>query len=528
VASIFGDQRARATIGLPAALAGVLCLVGITSRSLGFDEAATVTIASQHGSTLGSAIAHDGGNMSGYYLLLHILIGIFGDGLLVIRLPSAIASVATVALVGMIGRRLFGARAGFAAGLLAAVSLPLVFWAQNARGYAPMVAFACAAFLAFISIAPGPGQPAPRRRHWIAYVLLMALAIYSSFVAVLLVPAQLVVLARRPRLAVRFGLALLALAALCTPLLVLALHRGSSQLFWVPRPNRKLDTQVLQSLTSAGLVPSFHPTATTTALLVLTLALVLAIAGLVAKRAHQGGREQWGPGVILAWLLVPVVLAWLASYVIQPLFLPRNLLMSVPPVALLLGLGATEDRLPRALALTGLVAVLALRGLQLSASYGVSPEPWEPSTAYVLDRARAGDCVAFYPEDSRMAFQYYVGTGARRVGRAPRSILPVARWGRVIPFVEDYATLSPGQVRRRGARCRRLWFVSSHEGQPDGPARSRSNRARFLRLRARLDRAFGPGGVKQFGYAGAIHVQLLPGADRPRVRARARGARRGP
>jgi hypothetical protein len=59
------DARDWGTIALPSVLAAVLCFHGITSRSLGFDEGATVAIASQHGSALGSAIAHDGGNMSG-------------------------------------------------------------------------------------------------------------------------------------------------------------------------------------------------------------------------------------------------------------------------------------------------------------------------------------------------------------------------------------------------------------------------------------------------------------------------------
>ena len=183
----------------------MLCLIEITGRSLGFDEAATVTIAAQHGSALGTAIAHDGGNMSGYYLLEHVLIGAFGNGAFAVRFPSVIASVATVALVGAIGLRLFGYRAAFAAGLLSAVSLPLVFWAQSARGYALMVAFVTGAFLVLISLAePRPALVSAERGRrcagrWIAFVVLMALATYSSFVAVLVIPAQLLVLLPRRR-----------------------------------------------------------------------------------------------------------------------------------------------------------------------------------------------------------------------------------------------------------------------------------------------------------------------------------------
>ena len=140
------------TVALPAVLALVLAAVELTARSLWIDEAASVAIASQHGSALWHAIAHDGGNMVAFYLLLHVLIGWFGDGEAVIRIPSVIATGASVAAVGVLGLRLFDRRVALAAALLAAVSLPLVYWGQNARGYALMAAFATGSYLAFAVI----------------------------------------------------------------------------------------------------------------------------------------------------------------------------------------------------------------------------------------------------------------------------------------------------------------------------------------------------------------------------------------
>ncbi|MFZ0090016.1 MAG: hypothetical protein WAL63_10940, partial [Solirubrobacteraceae bacterium] len=165
-------------------------------------------------------------------------------------------------------------------------------------------------------------------------------------------------------------------------------------------------------------------------------------------------------------------------------------------------------------AATALVAVLALRAVPVAAGYGVSPEPWNTVAARVIAESRPGDCIAFYPQDARMAFQYYVGSGAGTIASSPRSILPVVRWRRVKPYVEDYVTLTPAQITRRSAGCRRMWFVSSHEGQANGPARSRAHRAQWFRLRGALERVFGRAPVEKFGYASAIHVQLLPGRKR--------------
>jgi mannosyltransferase len=505
------DPRSWAVIAGPALLAAVLGVIGLSARNLGFDEGATASIAAQHGAALWRAIAHDGGNMAGFYLLEHVLIAAFGNSLVVLRLPSVIATVATVALIGAIAQRLFAdRRVTVTAGVLAAVSLPLLYWGQTARGYAAMVAFVCAGFLAFIALVDGHGSTGgPRRGLWVAYVAAMTLAMYCSFVAALVIPVQLLALLTRRSAARRFGAALVALALLCVPLAILAVRRGSGQLFWVQPPSRMVDTQVLQSLTSAGLQPVFHHGFTTKALMWVAIAAVVALV-LDTVRRWRRGEATWGMALVLSWCVLPAALTFLYSVARQPVFVPRNVLMSTPAVALAFAPSISDRRWPRWLAPALLVMVLAARAIPVVRAYGVSPEPWQAVTATVLAQTRPGDCVTFYPADARMAFQYYVGTGAA-TRRAPRSVLPVIPWGVVRPFVEDYAVPSPAVLARRSAGCTRMWLVSSHEGQPNGPGQSRANRARWYRLAAELEHRFGSGQVDKFGYASVIHVQLMPG-----------------
>jgi mannosyltransferase len=487
-----------AVVTVPALLALVLCVIGITGRSLGFDEAASVAIASQHGSAFRQAIAHDGGNMSGYYVLLHGLIALFGDGLIVIRGASALAAAVTVALTAWLGLSLFDRRVGLIAGLLSAVSLPLVFWGQSARGYAPMVALVTGSFAAFTALA----APEPRRRRaaWIAYVLCTGLAVYAGFVAALVVPAQLLALTRRrpawPRVGSALGVTLLA----WIPLVVLAAVRGSGQLFWVPRPTLSIDKQVLEAITSSGLEPSFHRSwVTIVGLCLIGLSLALAVV-----RTFRGRRAKpdSARALLVCWLLVPAALAWLESVVGQSIFLPRNLLPVLPAAALLLAVLMTDRRVPRPAAWSILGALLVLRAVPLIAAYGVSPEDWKGATGYVLTRAAPSDCIAFYPADAHMAFAYYVRTPAR----APRSVLPQAPWGGVRPYVEDYASLSGAELRQLPGRCPRLWLVASHQGQPDGPAAARAHLARFQVLRAALRREYARSATTSFGYAATILV----------------------
>jgi hypothetical protein len=267
---------------------------------------------------------------------------------------------------------------------------------------------------------------------------------------------------------------------------------------------------VLDSLTSAGLQPSFHRTATTAILLWATVAAVVALTAVGLRGARHGDRV-WARAAVLSYCVVPGALTFVYSLVIQPIFVPRNLLMSTPAVGLAFAPVICDRRLPRWAAAGLLLVVVGLRALQVGAAYGVSPEPWRQVTAHVLADARPGDCIAFYPEDGRMAFQYYVGTAPSRTSAAPRSILPVSRWGTVRPYVEDYRTLSPRALARRARGCRRMWFIASHEGQRDGPPQSRANRARYEALGAELAARFGASPPVNAGYASTIHVQLLPG-----------------
>ena len=74
-------------------------------------------------------------------------LGDVADSFVAYRLHSIVAGVATVAMAGLCVRR-YGREEALIALALATVSLPLVYQASQARGYAMMLAFAYAAFLA--------------------------------------------------------------------------------------------------------------------------------------------------------------------------------------------------------------------------------------------------------------------------------------------------------------------------------------------------------------------------------------------
>ncbi len=506
---VVGHRQSVLAVGaLPTLLAGVLCAIGLATRSLSLDESATATIVTQHGSALGRAIAHDGGNMAGYYALMHLLTGLAGHRPVLLRLPSLLAAALSAGALARLGERLFDARVGLAAGLLAAASLPLVFWGQSARGYAPMVLFVTLSFLALSTVLDArDGEPAPRRAL-AAYAVSIVLACYMGLLAVLVVPGQLALLAWRRR-RITGMLAALGLAALaCLPLVLLAVGRGSGQLAWLAAPTLTTVAQSLEALISAGLAPNFHDTAVLVPVSVLALAGLAAGFVLAARSLRRPG--GWAPVLVALWLLVPVLAVLVESLVGQPLLVARNLLMALPAASLLIAWTAFALG-PAPVGWALVTILLALRAVPVAAAVGVSPEDWRSATATVLAGSPPGSCAAFYPSDARMPFRLSLPSGAR----PPRSILPAVPWSVNRPYVEDYATLSSASLASLPARCPILWLVAGHRGEPHGSPASQADYRRYLALRGTLGHIYRPGPRRRFGYAPAVEVQRFTAATSP-------------
>ena len=483
--------------------------------------------------------------MLGYYGLIHVLISAFGNGAVVVRLPAAIASAATVALTSMIGLRLWGRMPALVAGLLAAVSLPLVYWGQDARGYTPMIAFVAASFLLLVIALQ---QDRPSRWLWAGYVAVTTLSVYMGLEAVLVLPAQVLLLIWYRNRALWLLSALIVSGLLCIPLAVLATGRGSAQIFWIPLPDAFTIKQVLLTLSSAGLEPQFY-TSTSDVLRVLTEVLVGGALGLIVWQIawRQSRAAAWKPVLAASWLILPGIVAYVFSELGKSMFEARYLLLSLPGLALLLAwlivgvarldfnLAPSDEhpadrdgpaagdpdgpwarrrsgswlppagrRTVQVLAIALVVGLIVLRSIQLAPSYGVSTEPWRSVTARVLAHSRPGDCIAFYPLDARMPFRYYLPTGAT----PPHPVLPVLPWNQVRPFVEAYATLSPAQIDRLPASCSRMWLVSSHQGRNDGTAVGARHYQRFLGLSTAIGQEYFRSKTTTYGREHLITVVL--------------------
>jgi hypothetical protein len=212
-------------------LAAALRLTTLSEQGFWYDEAFTPVhvIHAGLGATLKSFV-HSENTPPLWYLLAWADARVLGDGALALRLPSAIAGIATVPVVWAIGNELSGRRAALIGAALVAVNPLLVWYSQEARAYGLFVLFAALAILCFARLLH---EPSGTRAT--LFALSGALALLTHyFAAFLLVPMVLWLLRERAaRRAALPAIGVLALVGLA--LLPLISAQGGHGTQWIGR-----------------------------------------------------------------------------------------------------------------------------------------------------------------------------------------------------------------------------------------------------------------------------------------------------
>ena len=145
-------------------LVAAICLLAVIIRlyqlgplNVWFDEGIAINAASQP--NLWAVMTADPTNPPLYYLLLHLGVRLFGDGEFALRWCSVMIGLLTIPLMYLLGRSLFGGRAGLWAALLAALSPPLWWASREVRMYGLMAVLMCLLALAWWRLIkrPSPG-----------------------------------------------------------------------------------------------------------------------------------------------------------------------------------------------------------------------------------------------------------------------------------------------------------------------------------------------------------------------------------
>jgi mannosyltransferase len=406
------------------------------------DEAATWAI-SGHGFTdLVHALRSSGGDRGAalYYFLEFGWLHVFGTSEFAMRSLSVVAAAGTIVPFHAVARRLLERPATVAAGAMLATSVFFLTYARDARAYAVALLLVVLAAWTFLR-----AFASDTTRDWWIFSAVALLAVYTHWFSALVVLSFFIALRWTRSDAGRRRHVLCSAAALTVgmvPIAGLVLSGSNSGVDWIADLNA---TQIRQTAAafagSTGLVPQL-------------VMLVVFSAGLVAAWQHR--HRAGTPPLALTWFVVPVGLTVLISTA-KPLLVPRYLIIALPGLALILGLGAYQIGRRRRLVVAAVtVAVIAFGAWAYDPLWSrKGAEDWQAIAATVAQRAGPRDAVVVFPATSVYAFSYYARESAL-VGDRAGTDWPPLPWD--APFdrrIANSTVLTSPALRSRGA----VWLV---------------------------------------------------------------------
>lgn len=411
------DPRMVAVVVVAAAVR----LYGLTAESLWTDELITVDFITRMSPLeLLVLLPFSQPHLPLYYVLLDLWLGVAGISELTLRLPAAVFGVATVALCYVLGTELYDRNAGFVGAALVALSRDHIDHSQEVRMYSLLTLLAVASTLWFVR--------ARRYRTWQAatvYVASTLLLVATHPFAVFVPLAQAAFLVAdwvgRGRPAVTDGLSLdragmrrapfrAAVGAtwvVAGPVLLVLLWKIQGVRFHYvpPATPRHLANTIAVIVGFEGLDTIFI------AVGLFVVSGLVTVAVVVAVRRWRTGRPL-GPTALLVACTAGPFLALLAiSLALTPMFWPRYVLAMLPPLALLVGRGATAlgDLSHPGVSLGVVVVVLALLTVPVVELHTTTErEQWRSAGAVVDRQAEPGDVVLVADAITVSAVEYYV------------------------------------------------------------------------------------------------------------------------
>lgn len=423
------------------AVAAILRVLHLGTESLWMDEIVSVAIARLDWGTFWRVVSRSEANMVLYYGLLHFWINL-GESEVAVRSISALAGCLVVPVIYSLGRRMFGTRVALISALLLAVNAFHIKFSQEARSYTLVVLLTALSSLFFVKAVERNSRSA-----WVGYIITGTLAVYSHFLAVLIVAAQLASLIFAPPRDVPWKRLLYSISVmffLLIPLAIFVFTRDQGQLRSVPK---------LRPSEFYGLFDSFTGGGKLLVLAFFVPCLLAFIRGVRAWSRSKMSSEAWRYGFLLSWLFVPIFIG-LAVSVFKPLLIARYFVICLPPFMMLAAVGTSSINSGWIRSCT--LAVLLALSCRAVSSYYSHPEKedWRGATDYVVSHSLQRDGIVFYIDTGRLGFDYYV----RRIG-------PEQKWRVVFPEPFDWdgtENVPDSSLLQRSDQYGRVWLFLSH------------------------------------------------------------------
>ncbi len=439
-------------------------LAGLAARPFWLDEVFTLQRASLPPPAL-VLDSFENHHMPSFFLMLRPLVAL-GHPEFWLRLPSAVFGAVAVALVFLIARRIGGWLAGALAALIIGLSPMALAFSQEARSYTLEMCLILFALYGLVQLAldlPAAARPILARESragWLFFIggTVAALDTLGDALPWLLAANMvffcLLFFAPAPRaLAWNLAKADFIIALCSAPLYLLMAHFQSSSpadaLMWIPPLNLSRFWYSLGSVYFMHVADwvTFHFMRVPTPGLLLWLIDAALVAALAAATWRLRRRPAMLAVLGISLIFLPGLFALVSLW--RPIFLPRYLLWSAAPFAILAGIGAAallEHVGPPARRVAVVLGALLLV-MNMLPYYAAETKPrWDIAAQMLAQEVAPGDVV------------YLADLGALPILRVylPQSAQSVVLNDANGDLAHAQAALSQGH---------RVWTICGHAGQ---------------------------------------------------------------
>lgn len=381
-------------------LASLFSFLNLGQKNIWIDEGISIAIAKMSWGDFWALLSGVEINMWFYFLLLKVWI-LFGDTEFAVRSLSALFAIASIPVLYAFTKRLFGDRAALITILYTSVNAYLIEYAQEARGYALVFFLVILSSYLFVRLTEDP----PDKKMMSGYVIFTVLAVYTHIFAglILLVQTSSILFLPADKTRTRRVLfANLLIAVLLCPLAYFVLTIGGGQISWIPEPSISQFKELIMDLSGDAGRVRYIP-------MILLIPCLVTLAHAFTTFFKTGrSYGTWRYVFVISWLIVPISLSFAISF-IKPMFLSRYLIVSLPGLMLLAGIGTSliEDKYCLVI-LSLLIIVLSIRSTVTQYYPKEKEENNKEATFYVVSHAQKGDGILFYRDGAMISFEYYM------------------------------------------------------------------------------------------------------------------------
>lgn len=346
--------------------AGFLRLFCLECESLWNDELATWDMS--HYDTLADAwvlgIQPDV-HPPAYQVLMFFIIKLFGDSEYVLRLPSVITGILSVAAIYLVAKELYSRQEGLIAAAVMAVSWAPINYSQEARSNSLLMLSTMLVIYFWLRVSKTLASPQADVRTLLKYstgfVITVALTAYTHYfglqIVVLICAFGLLLNLRHPRRLLYWGVLGGVLVLVYAPWLPSFYAQ-----FTAERQEGFITAPGFVATVSEQLAFSFRTYGWLVLLLVLPVTgyfLVTDFAGIYRKRAGLPITQiiMYPSVFLLLWIGIPILAAYVQSQISTPVVTARNLITTLPAFYILFARGLAIIR-PAPLKLAAIVLFL--------------------------------------------------------------------------------------------------------------------------------------------------------------------------